>query len=781
MYAEALPTAPAELPAAPTSDGVLFIARFGHDERRRFEAVCRRTGHRAMVIGAPSVGRELLEGEVVAPSCVFLDLELPGATELVGWIRATPRWCNLSIVALAPHPTEGAFVTAHAAGVDDVTLRSDLGTVTRRLAALGTDASLAVSATQGRAWVAHSSEQRRVIVGRVLHQAGFDVAFAASIEELVAGLDHDPAASLLVIAEGLLSPGDHILDELRSRCGDPELPVVVLDVESSTEHGGGTSGRLGVVNDASAPDNLLFVVNELSARLGGELRASPRLLYSTLCGFRRAYEVSPEFGLTYNISRDGLYVRTIDPPAVQSSVWLELRPPGTTSIVHLRGVVVWTQPATTGGRATVPAGFGVRILERECPPSDLERYRSAYQAFREEPRPYVVDPGSSPSPASAPASDRPRLLVADDDPRTLAVYARILGKAYDVTTASDGADAIAKFSRARFDAVLTDIQMPGLGGLEVLKRVHELRPLVPVIMATGAPTVDSAIDAIEHGAFRYLTKPFDAPTLESTVERAIQMGRLSRLKQDALTLHAETTGRQVGPGLRESFERALDQLYMVYQPIVSWGTRSVLGYEALVRSNEPSLRHPGVLFPAAERLGELTALSRTIRALSPVPFLDRAERLFINLHAHDLGDEELFDPGSPLGAIAHRVTLEITERASLEGVPGVPRRLADLRAMGYTIAIDDIGAGYAGLTSFAQLEPDVAKLDMSLIRDVHRIPTKQRLVRSFQEVCTDLGIVLVCEGVETIEERDCMIDLGCDVFQGYLFGRPEAQPIGATF
>lgn len=764
----------------PATDGVLFVARFGHDERRRVENACRRTGHRAVVVAAPSVCRELLESDAVRPAGVFLDLSLGGAKELVAWIRGNPRWCSLSVVALARHPTEGAFVDAHAAGVDDVTLRSDLGAVTRRLAALGTDSVEPGAPTQGRAWVAHPSEQRRVIAGRVLHQAGLDVAFASSTDELIAGIEADPRAALLVIAEALLTPDDGIITAFRERAGAADLPVVILDVESETEHAGGTNGHLGVVADAAAPDNLLFVVNELGSRLGGELRASQRLLYSTLCAFRRASDVSPEFGLTYNISRDGLYVRTVDPPAAQTSVWLELRPPGTTTIVHLRGLVVWTQPAAKRGRTTVPAGFGVRILERECPPADLERYRTAYQVFREEPRPYLID-SQPPLESQSSPSDRPRVLVVDDEERTLRVYRRLLGDAYDVVTASDGIDAIEKFSRSRFDVVLTDIEMPGLDGLGVLKRVHELRPLVPVVIATGMPTVDSAIGAVEHGAFRYLTKPFDRETLLSTLDRAIQLARLARLKQDALRLHAETTGRIVGPGLRETFERALDQLYMVYQPIISWRERKILGYEALVRSFEPAMRHPGLLFPAAERLGEVTTLGRTIRAMSPTPFLSRNERLFINLTANDLSDDEILHPDSPLASIAHRVTFEVTERASLESIPNVIQRIADLRAMGFTIAIDDLGAGYAGLSSFAQLEPEVAKLDMSLVRDVHRVPTKQRLVRSFQEVCSDLGIVLVCEGVETPEERDCLVEQGCDVFQGFLFGRPEQEPGPAIF
>ncbi|MBX3274450.1 MAG: EAL domain-containing protein [Sandaracinaceae bacterium] len=780
MFAQALPPPPSagsfesSAPPAAATDGVLFVARFGLEERRRFERACRRAGHRAIVVGAASVCRELLESDGIAPACVFVDPELGGARELVAWIRGAPRWCALSVIALVPHPAEGAYVHAHALGVDDVTLRSDLGTITRRLGALDGRPARPSAPTRGRAFVAHPDGERRRVVGRVLHQAGFEVAFASDAADLLRGVEACADTALVAIAEELARPGSALVGEVRGVAGKADLPVVILDIESGTEHAGGTLGRLGVVADAAAPDNLLFVVNELGAHASAEQRASQRLLYSTLCAFRRAHEVSPEFGLTYNISRDGIYVRTIDPPAIGTSVWLELRPPGTTAIVHLRAQVVWTRRAADRGHATVPSGFAVQVIEAECPPADLERYRAAYHAFREEPRPYVVEPtAEAPSTRPSSPSGLPRILVADDDERTLGVYRRLLAGRYEIVTASDGVDAIAKFSRGRFDVVLTDIGMPGANGLEVLRRVHDLRPAVPVIMATGAPTIDSAIEAVEHGAFRYLTKPFDAETLERTLERAVQIGRLARLKQDALHLHSDSLGRPTAAEEREAFERAIDGVYVVYQPIVSLRDRNVFGYEALVRSTEPTLPHPGALFAAAERLGELDTLGRAIRACAIAPFADRADRLLLNLHPRDLLDDELFDTTSPLADIAHRVTLEITERASLEGIPNSVRRIADLRAMGFTIAVDDIGAGYAGLTSFAQLEPDVAKLDMSLVRDIHRVPTKQRLVRSFAEVCDDLGIVLVCEGVETEEERDCLVELGCDVLQGYLFARPD--------
>ncbi len=95
-----------------------------------------------------------------------------------------------------------------------------------------------------------------------------------------------------------------------------------------------------------------------------------------------------------------------------------------------------------------------------------------------------------------------------------------------------------------------------------------------------------------------------------------------------------------------------------------------------------------------------------------------------------------------------------------------------LRALGYRIAIDDLGAGYAGLTSFAQLEPEVVKVDMSLVRGIDSSAVKQKLVRSIIALCTELGIQLVAEGIETAAERDMLINLGADLCQGYLFAKP---------
>ncbi len=150
--------------------------------------------------------------------------------------------------------------------------------------------------------------------------------------------------------------------------------------------------------------------------------------------------------------------------------------------------------------------------------------------------------------------------------------------------------------------------------------------------------------------------------------------------------------------------------------------------------------------------------------------------LFLNLHPLDLADPGLGESIVPIEVWAKSIVLEITERSSLEGIDDLESRIAALRRRGYRIALDDLGAGYAGLTSFAALDPEVVKIDMQLVRGVDADPIKQRLVASMTGLCRELGIQVVAEGVETAAERDALAELGCDLLQGYLIGRPKPSP-----
>jgi EAL domain-containing protein (putative c-di-GMP-specific phosphodiesterase class I) len=349
------------------------------------------------------------------------------------------------------------------------------------------------------------------------------------------------------------------------------------------------------------------------------------------------------------------------------------------------------------------------------------------------------------------------VLLVDDDPALLRTYARLIRRGgHAVQVAGNGREALDRLRSGHFDLVLTDIDMPLLDGISLLREIRALNPSLPVVLITGNPSVRTAVEAVDHGAIRYLVKPVDWGELLQAIESGSQP-------------------RDDRPAVAAAFARAIDAVFMVYQPIVRWSSRAPYASEALLRSSDTTLSTPPALLDAAERLAQLTELGRKIRAhvasSAPADHL-----LFVNLHPNDLLDDQLFDPAAPLSALAKRVVLEITERASLHGVSNVRERVTALRRLGYRIAVDDLGAGYAGLASFAQLEPDVVKLDMSLVRDIDKEPTKKRLVRSMVILCHDLGLQIIGEGVETPSERDALIELGCDLMQGYLFARPSREP-----
>ena len=348
------------------------------------------------------------------------------------------------------------------------------------------------------------------------------------------------------------------------------------------------------------------------------------------------------------------------------------------------------------------------------------------------------------------------------------------GSGFQVEAFTSAREAIKRVSAGGVHVVVSDISMPEMTGVELLRTIRAYDADLPVVLVTGLPAIDSATDAVEYGAFKYIVKPFEPEILRSAVERARKLYRLARMKREALKLLGSNAISADRAGLEAAFDSALASLWMAFQPILRAKDHSVFGYEALLRTEEPTLIRPDLVVDAAERLNSLPRLGRRVRAAAAAAMQAAAPdaALFINLHPLDLADEELFSDLAPLTPIASRVILEVTERAAIEQVDSVERRVSLLRERGFRIAVDDLGAGYAGLSSFALLEPEIVKLDVSLLRDIDQSPVKQKLVASMTSLCKDMGFLVVAEGIETVAERDCVVALGCDLLQGFLFARP---------
>jgi EAL domain-containing protein (putative c-di-GMP-specific phosphodiesterase class I)/CheY-like chemotaxis protein len=369
-----------------------------------------------------------------------------------------------------------------------------------------------------------------------------------------------------------------------------------------------------------------------------------------------------------------------------------------------------------------------------------------------------------------------RILLVDDETALLATSQEILQQSgFEVTACTSGRAAIRALTKGSFEAVISDVRMPGLDGLGVLRAVRAHDPDLPVVLTTGDPSLDGVSEALDYGALHYLIKPVPLDKLVETARRAVKLCRLARVKRDALRVTGGGDELLIGDrvGLEAAFARALGTLRMAYQPIVS-ADGSSFGFEALLRCREPLFPHPGALLSAAERLGRLHDLGRVVRG-SVSDTVARGKLsgvVFVNLHPLDLGDEQLVDAQAPLSRVASRVVLEVTERARLDNVRDVADRVASLRRIGFRIALDDLGGGYAGLTSFAALVPDIVKVDGELVKGLDKDPIKRRLVGSIVSICKELHIPVVAEGIETAAERESAIHAGCELLQGFLIGTP---------
>ena len=216
---------------------------------------------------------------------------------------------------------------------------------------------------------------------------------------------------------------------------------------------------------------------------------------------------------------------------------------------------------------------------------------------------------------------------------------------------------------------------------------------------------------------------------------------------------------------------------IAFQPIVNAATRSIFSQEALVRGNHGE--SPQALFLAVppETLPQLDALFRH-EAIRLAGEQGLASSLNLNVmpsaleHSADVLIETLA-AAEAAGLSADQLVLEITEGEIIIDLAGFAQTIDELRRSGLRFAIDDFGAGYAGLNLLADFQPDVVKLDMQLVRNIPSLGPRQAIVRGIARTCFDLGIDIIAEGVETEDEYLWFLDEGITLFQGYFIARPS--------
>lgn len=239
--------------------------------------------------------------------------------------------------------------------------------------------------------------------------------------------------------------------------------------------------------------------------------------------------------------------------------------------------------------------------------------------------------------------------------------------------------------------------------------------------------------------------------------------------------------RAVEAGRRQQLERIRgilkgEGLSMVFQPIVELHDARIIGFEALARFAAEPRRPPDVWFAEAASVSLLVDLEMAAlrAAFGHLDLLPPHAYLSVNL-----SPETVLSPGLVellVGLPGVRIVVEVTEHAPVEDYETLNEALADLRARGCRLAIDDAGAGFASLRHILRLAPDIIKLDITLTRGLDSDPARRALATALISFANEIGVTLVAEGVETQPEVDALRALGVGLGQGYFFARPGPLP-----
>jgi EAL domain-containing protein (putative c-di-GMP-specific phosphodiesterase class I) len=384
-----------------------------------------------------------------------------------------------------------------------------------------------------------------------------------------------------------------------------------------------------------------------------------------------------------------------------------------------------------------------------------------------------------------------RVLIVDDREANVLLLEAILqseGVGF-IESLTDPVIAVDRCIDFRPDVLLLDLHMPRMDGLAVLQELRQrLAPEVflPVVVLTADATPVARQRALEAGAKDFLTKPIDhievvlrlRNLLETcalygaaqTQREALQRELDERVAQD----RREAERRRARVQVMEEMLRG-DGLDIVFQPIVELANGAVVGIEALSRFAREPVRPPDAWFAEARALGfaERLELLSVERALAVVEQLPDDWFVSVNVSPDTAMSPELT---SVLAAApGEKVVLELTEQHEVSDYDFLEPYLALYRARGIRIAVDDAGAGYAGLQHILSLTPEILKLDRELICGIDTDLARRSLVRCLVDFANEIRATVLAEGISSAAELDVLRGAGVTLGQGYYLGRPAAD------
>jgi diguanylate cyclase (GGDEF)-like protein/PAS domain S-box-containing protein len=270
---------------------------------------------------------------------------------------------------------------------------------------------------------------------------------------------------------------------------------------------------------------------------------------------------------------------------------------------------------------------------------------------------------------------------------------------------------------------------------------------------------------------------------QSALTKAKADGSRARIEvyEGALS-HGEIDALQLETELRHALDN--EELRLFYQPIVHLGDESLLGYEALVRWQHPTrgLLPPAAFLDAAENNRLTSKLGEWVlrRACTDAAAWPEDLRVHVNISARHLAEEGFSELVAfaleESGLAPARLELEITESTALFAAEATLHSVAVVTEQGVTLALDDFGTGYSAITALHRLPIHTVKIDRSFVADVVTEPATAALVQGLLQLGRGMGLQVIAEGIEDLDQADWLLRHGCAMAQGYAFGRPAPLP-----
>ncbi len=366
-----------------------------------------------------------------------------------------------------------------------------------------------------------------------------------------------------------------------------------------------------------------------------------------------------------------------------------------------------------------------------------------------------------------------KVLVVDDDKFLAQVTARQLSLEadFEVTVAGASAPALIRAKKSHFDVVVSDVFMPGMSGLELIRALRAFDLDVPVVLLTGTPALEDAQRAVELGAYRYLVKPVKTEDLIPLVRQAATNHRLALLKRKVAKKFGkmdQTPGDRAGLG--ETIDSALATIRFAHQPIVKSVDGSIYGYESFIRCDNERLPGPMELIDACVELNRLHDVTKAVVLDTRLSLQATKSRMFVNILPGELTSPDLSDLLSVKGN--ERIVFELSDNERFDQSKELQEKIGEFNRAGIEVAVDDLGVGRAGLGNLGAISPLYAKIDMSIISGVDTDTDKHDIVCELVSLCHAQGFIVMAEGIESAGELETCIALEVDLLQGYYIARP---------